>query len=109
MRSITIALPVNGDIFSIFTTHLAITLNRMEAFLRGSATPSVTWKIHYGPDPSAAGTVVVTAGTTTTVTGSIDTITSFNNSTPQADDAIWLEITALSGTVTELHVTLFFT
>ena len=65
--------------------------------------------MRYGSDPSAAGTLVVTLGTTTTVTASVATVTSFDNSTPSSGDAIWIEVTAVSGTVTELHVTLYFT
>lgn len=107
-KSITLENPVAGDIFHIFTTQQALTVSRLEAFLVGSSSPSVTWKVHYGPDPSAAGTVVVTAGTTTTVTASIQATTSFNNTTPQVGDAVWLEITAQSGTVGKIHLTIFF-
>jgi hypothetical protein len=34
--------------------------------------------------------------------------TAFDNSTPATNDAIWVEITATSGTPTELHLTFFF-
>jgi hypothetical protein len=78
--------------------------------LIGAATPSVTWTIrHHATDRSAAGNEVVTGGTTTTSTTSGSDVVAFNDATIPADSFIWLETTAQSGTVTELHITIAYT
>ncbi|GAG28331.1 unnamed protein product, partial [marine sediment metagenome] len=46
--------------------------------------------------------------TTTSTTGGSD-VTSFDDATIPADSFIWLETTAKSGTVSELHVTVVYT
>ncbi|KKL68158.1 hypothetical protein LCGC14_2127760, partial [marine sediment metagenome] len=74
------------------------------------STPSVTWTIrHHATDRNNAGNAVVTAGTTTTSTTTGSDVTSFDDATIPADSYIWLETTAKSGTVTEIHVTLIGT
>lgn len=107
-RSFTLESPVVGDKFTIWTPHLPQTISRIEAFVRGSSSPSVTWKLKKDTDPTAAGTAVITVGTTTTVTTSIQQVTAFDSSSIAADTALWIEITAVSGTVTELHLTIHF-
>ena len=108
-KSFFIGDPTATEDLSLFFTDEAITITKMVAVLTGSATPSVTWTVRHDADRSAAGTEVVTSGTTTTsiTTGSV--VTSFNDATVDADDFIWLETTAQSGTVTSLMVTIFYT
>jgi hypothetical protein len=79
----------------------------MRAVLIGSSTPSVTWTVrHHATDRSNAGSEVVTGGTTTTSTTSGSDVTSFDDATIPADSFVWIETTAQSGTVTELHVSI---
>ena len=87
----------------------AITVIQLNAVLRGSSTPSVTWTIRHDPDRSAAGNEVVTSGTTTTSTSTGDETTSFNDATIPAGSWIWIETTAQSGTVNELNVSVEYT
>ena len=107
-KAITIETPTATEDVSLFNTNVAGTIFRMVAVLVGSASPSVTWTIRKGSDRSAAGTEVVTGGTATTsiTTGSV--VTSFNSATLAANDFIWLETTAQSGTVNSLNVTIFY-
>ena len=78
----------------------------MRAILVGSATPSVTWTIRYATDRSAAGTEVVTGGTTTTNVTTGHSVTVFNNGVIPAGRFVWIETTARSGNVQSLGVTL---
>src|SRR3990172_6706584 len=107
--SISVEDPTNAEDISILETPVAITITEMRAVLVGSATPSVTWTIRHGTDRSAVGTEVVTSGTTTTSTTTGSTISAFNDATVVADAWLWLETTAKSGTVDELHITVKFT
>jgi hypothetical protein len=92
---------------SLFFANEAITVTKLIAVVRGS-TPSATWTIRKGSDRSATGVEVVTGGTTTTseTTGSV--VTSLTSAGIAANDFVWLETTAVSGTVNELHVTVYY-
>jgi hypothetical protein len=105
--------PTNAEDKTLFFTNRAITITEMRAVLLGSASPSVTWTIRHQPAATGqgrddTGAEVVTSGTTTTSITSGDDITTFNDATIPADSFVWLETTAQSGTVDELHVTIYF-
>jgi len=107
---ITVENPTGSEDITMFFTAEAVTITEMRAVLLGSSTPSVTWTIrHHATDRNNAGSEVVTSGTTTTSTTSGSDVTSFNDATIVADSFVWLETTAQSGTVTELHVSLRLT
>lgn len=106
-KSIAIPDPTNAEDITLFRADEGFTITKMVAVLVGSSTPSVTWTVRKGSDRSAAGTEVVTSGTTTTSTTTGSVVTSFNSSGIAANDFVWLETTAVSGTVDELHVTVF--
>lgn len=104
-RSVTIAGPKVNDTFTIFRTNVQTTITSVVGLVAGS-TPSVTYEIRYGTDRSAAGTLAITADTVTnTTTG--DSATVQNQPIP-ANSYVWLVITAVSGTVGELNVTIAF-
>ena len=107
-KSVTIEDPVTLEDFSIFFTPVAITITEMRAVVRGT-TPSVLWFIHHSTDRSAAGNIVVTAGTTTTSESTGDDVTSFNDADIPANSFVWLQTTTMSGTNDELHVTIAYT
>lgn len=107
--SMTIDYPSSSEDASIFYTTQAITITKMVAVLIGSSTPSVTWTVRFNSDRSATGTEVVTSGTTTTSTTTGSSVTSLNDGTIDAGSFVWLETTAQSGTVTQLHVTIEYT
>lgn len=108
-KSITVEDPTDAEDISMFFTNQAITITEMRAVLVGSSTPSVTWTIRHGTDRSATGAEVVTSGTTTTSVSTGSDVTSFNDATVVADSFVWLETTAQSGTVDEIHITVFYT
>jgi hypothetical protein len=93
----------------MFYTTDALTITSMEAVLPAeTATPSVTFNIRHGTDVSAAGTALVTGGTTVTNTSTGLGVTSFNNASVAANSFVWVEVTAVSGTVPALSVSLEF-
>lgn len=108
-KAITVEDPTNAEDISMFFTEDAITITKMAAVLIGSATPSVTWTVRHSTDRSAAGNEVVTGGTTTTSTTVGSIVTAFNDATIPAASFVWLETTAKSGTVDELHLTVQYT
>lgn len=107
VKAVTIDSPTSSEDRSIFYTDVDLVLSKLVAIVVGSS-PSVTWTIRYGTDRSAAGTEVVTGGTTTTSQTSGSVITSFANATIPASNFVWLETTAKSGTVASLGVALKF-
>lgn len=107
-KSITVESPTATEDISVFFTPVALTVTKMTAVLVGASSPSVTWTIRHGTDRSAAGTEVVTSGTTTTSTTTGSVVTSFNNASISANSFIWLETTAQSGTVNSLSVTIIY-
>ena len=88
----------------MFKSEVGYTISSLNSVVRGS-TPSITWTIRKNSDRSATGTEVVTGGTTTTSQTGAST-TSLNSASIAAGDYVWLEVTAKSGTVDELHVTI---
>jgi hypothetical protein len=108
-KSISVENPVADDKVALFVTEEAITVREIRATLIGADTPSVTWTVKYGTDLSSAGTALVTAGTTTTSTTTGSTVTTFNSASVPADNHVWLLVTAQSGTVGQIHLTVVYT
>ena len=105
VKAIVIPEPVNTDDITLFFTDEAITVTQLNAVIRGT-TPSATWTVRFAADRSATGTEVVTGGTTTTSQTTGSEITVFNDATIDAGSWVWVEVTAISGTVDELNITL---
>ena len=103
-KSITVANPSSVEDITMFKSEVGYTISSLNSVVRGS-TPSITWTIRKNSDRSATGTEVVTGGTTTTSQTGAST-TSLNSASIAAGDYVWLEVTAKSGTVDELHVTI---
>ena len=100
-RSITIVEPVATDAFTVFYTKVNTTISSVRALVQGTS-PSVTFVLKADPDRNAAGTAVISSTTvTSTTTG--DEAVIINQPIP-AGFYVWLEITAVSGTVTEFNV-----
>ena len=106
-KSITILSPQATDKVTLFALPYAATLTKLQAVIRGSSTPSVNYNVKYGTDRSS-GTTVVSIGSTVSSTTTGDVVTSFNNSSPAADSYVWLEMIAVSGTVDEFHLTVYY-
>jgi hypothetical protein len=105
-KGITLDSPTASDDVSIGFTILPITISQLTAVVRGS-TPSLTWTLRHDPDRSAVGNEVVTGGTVTTSESTGSVVTVFDDATIPANSYYWLETTAKSGTVSELHLSIF--
>lgn len=106
-KSISIPSPTSSDIFTLFYTKNSSTLTKIESVLRGSSSPSVSFTIKYGSDRSSGTPVTSSAMTVTSTTTGLAT-TSFSSGTIPAGNFVWIEVTAVSGTVDELSVSLQF-
>ena len=102
-RSATIAEPLAGDSFTLFKTTRETTINDVTALVSGG---SVTYEIRYAADRTTAGTLAIVADTVTnTTTGDVATV---QNQPIASGNWVWLEITAVSGTVDEFNVSVAF-
>jgi hypothetical protein len=105
-KSITVESPTATEDIIIWFTPSAINLVQIRAVVRGT-TPSVTVDPKYGTDRSGAGTSILSSPTavTNTTTGVNLPISSGSIG---ANNWIWLETTAQSGTVNEINLTFVF-
>lgn len=102
-RSITIAGPLVGDSFTLFRTSRETTIASAVALVSGG---SVTYELRYAADRTTAGTLATISDVVTnTTTG--DSATVQNQPIP-ADRYVWLNITAVSGTVNEFNLSVAF-
>ena len=79
----------------------------IRSVLAGSNSPSVTFSIRYGADFSGAGTELVVGGITctNTTTGLVSTV---SGGVIPADRHVWCQVSAVSGFVDSLSVTVIF-
>jgi hypothetical protein len=105
-KSISIESPTATEDIKLFFTTTPMTLTRIQSVLASGT--SVTFRINYGPDVSAAGTQTTTNAIVCNSTTTGVSTTAFSNATIPADNFVWLVTSAVSGTVSQLHVTLVF-
>lgn len=105
-KSVSVEDPTSSEDITLFRADQAYTITKMVAVVIGSS-PSLTWTVRKHSDRSNAGVEVVTSGTTTTNTTTGAVVTSLNSAGIAADDFVWLESTAESGTTDEFHLTIF--
>jgi hypothetical protein len=105
-KAMSLQLPVAGDEVSLFYAKSALLLTQINVVVRGT-TPGVTWTVLWASARNAVGTPVITAGTTTTTLAN-NTIVTFNNPNIPANSWVWLKVTATSGVVLEMGLSLQF-
>jgi hypothetical protein len=104
-RSVSITGPIANDTFTLFRTDVETTITAVTALVSG-ASPSVTYEIRYAPNRTSAGTLAITPATVTnTTTGAAAVV---QNQPIPANSYVWLTVTAVTGTVGEMNVTLAF-
>jgi hypothetical protein len=104
VKTITVTSPTSSENDTILFTPAAITLLQVHAAIVGST--SATMQIMYGTDRSASGTAAIASTAVSNTTGGADiTITS---ASVAANSYVWLVTTALSGTPSELTVTIVY-
>ncbi len=101
--AIEIENPSSSERLMWFRNYESTDIDEINAVLKGSSTPSVTFSIRYDADRSAVGTELLTAGRTVTST---TTGASFvpDVTTIPADVWVWIQTTAQSGTVEEIAI-----
>ena len=103
-KSVAIPFPLAGDDFTLFRVDRDVTLLSVVGVLQGSGSPSVTLILKYAADRTASGTVAtISTAVTSTTTG---TNVPLDQMPIPSGNFVWLEISAVSGTVTELSLTL---
>jgi hypothetical protein len=107
-RAISIDNPAVDDNLTMFYTTKNITVGKVISLVNGSAEPSVTWTIRYGPNRSLAGTELKTGGfvTTNNTFGQLDS--TFTNPVIPGGSFIWILVTDKNGSVTSLDITIIF-
>lgn len=104
-KSVTIEAPTASEDITLFRANIGMTIDKIVIVFVGT-TPSVTWTLKEDADRSAAGTTIHTVTSTNTTTGEV--ITTITSPTVAADDFVWLETSASSGTITNMSMTIFY-
>lgn len=82
------------------------TVSKITSAVLGTDSPSVTFTLRYGSDMTQAGTEVVTGGVV--CAGANVVTSSFDNATVAAEQWLWCEVTAVSGVVDSVSVSVEF-
>lgn len=105
-KAISMSPPITSGPKPGFFTENGINVSRLVASIRGSGGPSVSWTLRFGSTRDAVGTEVIVGGSLTddVAGGSSDIM--FSNAIIPANSFVWLEVTAVVGTVDEFDVTI---
>ena len=102
-RSLTIRGPLTGDNFTLFKPNVETTISSATAIVSGG---SVTYELRDNSDRQATGTLATASqAITNTTAGQAATV---QNQPIPAGSWVWVEITAVTGTVEEFSVNLIF-
>lgn len=107
LKSLKVDSPVASSKHIVLFTDKEITIQEIRSLVLG-ATPSLQYSIVYGSDVSTSGTPIVTAEITTTNTTNGLITSSFDNGIIGANNFIWITVSAITGTVDQLFITLTF-
>jgi hypothetical protein len=99
--------PVAADNVRWFKTPVAITIQGIDASVTGTS-PDADFTIYHATTRDAAGTVVHTADTITSTSGTGFTSPSGDDTIP-AGNYVWTEIDVIAGTVDTLELTMHYT
>ena len=109
IKPVSIWSPTATDKVTLYKTDKAITIRKLFDVVVGSGSPSVTWQIKYATArDSATPTNLFSLARTTTSTSGANTTTFASPSIP-AGSYIWLELSAVSGTVDEFNISFLVT
>jgi hypothetical protein len=105
-KAFTIYAPTAAENVTLFYTTQAITITNLISVIRGGT--SVTYTVRYDSSRAATGTEVVTGGTVANNSTTGLNTTSFNSASIPANRFVWVQTTAVSGTVNEFSLTVLF-
>lgn len=105
LSRVTIPLAEVGDKVILIDPSIAYTATRLTSILTaGTSTPSVSYDIYKGTNPSSGGTKLVTAGVTIASLSTPNVITSFDSASIADTDFVWAVLTAVAGTDTGVYI-----
>lgn len=105
-KTLTLEAPTASDDITIFKTDRAITVQEVVAVNVGTS-PSTTYQLKYNAARNNAGTALTTSASTTSVVGG--NVATLSNASIPADNWVWLETSAASGTDVFLTVDIRYT
>lgn len=108
-KAMTLLSPTNAEDITLFRVEESMLVEKLTGALVGSGGPSVSWTVRWAADRSATGTEIITGGTTTTSTTTGDEVTSFNEPAIPAESFVWIETSAVAGTVDSFSLTIEYT
>ena len=104
-KAISIINPIATEDITLFYTRRAITISEMNTILSGSGDLSINWTTRHDTNRTGSGTEIITGGTVSTISGSIEIIKTFNDATIPSGSMIWLETNnEISGSIGEFHL-----
>lgn len=103
-KSVTVVNPSGSENVTLFYVNAEATVQQLTASIRGTS-PSINVDVYYAPTPATSGTSLVSGGVTVTDTS---IVTSFDNAVIPANSYVRMVLSAKSGTVSELAVSLDF-
>lgn len=103
LKALTVENPTASENINFFTTPGGLHVRRITATIRG--TGSVTFTLRFGANRAGPGTEIVTGGIVCADGNTGVEVSDFDQPFVPAGH-LWLETTALSGSVQELSVTL---
>lgn len=107
-KGVTILDPVGGDSITLWVPRHDITITDVSAHRQGGT--NVTFNIEHGTNPSNPGTSLWSSNQVVTANTALDqSFDAYNDATIPADSLLKLEITAVTGSVSEFHVTIEYT
>ena len=107
-KAIVLPQPTASDNIPMFYTAVAITVRQVNDVVDGT-TPSVDWNVKHAATRNSGSPNLLFAADRTTTSQAGASTTTFNDATIPAGSWVWLETSALSGTVDVLQITVFYT
>lgn len=112
-KSFWIETPDASEDVGLWVSGVAVTITSVLSWVRGGASPSVTWNLRHNTDPSAGTADVFSANPVTTSESSVETDNSgFNDNTLAAGEALRFITSAasdISGAKEGIHLTIEYT
>jgi len=107
-KSATISYPTASEDLTLLYTRQTVIINKISSIISKTMPSNVAFTIKYAPNRSDAGTEVVAGGLYCTSNTIANVVTSFTNATLPTNNFVWLETSAITGSVQEFHLTIDF-
>lgn len=99
LRSIVVPSPEPGDNIPLVAFARECEILSIREVVDGTGSPSVTWNLNWHPSRNHASPTKAFSVDRTTSSESGDSVSVFDNSTINANDWVWLTVSAKTGTL----------